>query len=299
MAHENETDRLGMEKIKLERLKVYGKIITVLISVGIGTFGVAYINHIIQKKRLEGQLKQEEMKYLGQFLDNALVDDHEKRLRFAEYFATLTISPELQNRWKEYRDGIRSTIKLLEEKKIELAKTEDKENRDKIATEVVQLQAQLGPLPEKSDVYLSSKKAERLLLDGDRRPKQYTENIFEVQKDGKVIYDQTTGLMWQQSGSENFVSYNEALNYITKLNQGSGFAGYNDWRLPTLKEAITLLKPKKMHNSIFIDPVFDNKQRWIWTSDLSSASSAWVVDFGVGSCGSSDFYLNLFVRAVR
>lgn len=80
----NEPDRLEMEKIKLERLKVYGKIITVLISVGIGTFGVTFINNVIQNKRLDGQLKQEEMKYLGQFLDNALVADGEKRLRFAE-----------------------------------------------------------------------------------------------------------------------------------------------------------------------------------------------------------------------
>ena len=49
------------------------------------------------------------------------------------------------------------------------------------------------------------------LIDSDFKPKQYTENKFEVQKDGKVIYDKATGLMWQQSGSEKYVNSVEAL----------------------------------------------------------------------------------------
>ncbi|MDQ1271380.1 MAG: hypothetical protein QG591_10, partial [Planctomycetota bacterium] len=48
------------------------------------------------------------------------------------------------------------------------------------------------------------------LMDSDYRPKQYTENKFEVQKDGKVIYDKATGLMWQQTGSEKYMKYDEA-----------------------------------------------------------------------------------------
>ncbi len=308
MANENKPDQLEMEKIKLERLKVYGKIITVLISVGIGTFGVSYINHIIQEKRLEGQLKQEEMKYLGEFLENALVDDYNKRLRFAEYFATLTISPDLQKKWENYRDGIIQNQKILEEKKVKLAeiiRPQAEEGKvdlewEELTAEIARLQAQAAPLPEKSDVYLSYERVQRFLLDENQKPRNYTENKFEVQKDGKVIYDKATGLIWQQSGSEKKMEYNEAHNYIRQLNQ-KGFAGYSDWRLPTLKEAMTLLKPAKTNNNLFIDPVFDNKQWHIWTSDLSSAlSSAWFVDFITGCCLSSlVFDYDFFVRAVR
>jgi uncharacterized protein DUF1566 len=127
--------------------------------------------------------------------------------------------------------------------------------------------------------------------------KNYTKNEFEAQKDGKVIYDKATGLMWQQSGSEK-VTYEEARNYIRKLNQ-DGFAGYKDWRLPTLEEAPTLLKPEKTENNLYIDPLFDNKQKCIWTSYLSSASGAWVVDFNRGICYYYSDINNAYVRAVR
>ena len=72
------------------------------------------------------------MKYLGDFIELALIDDHTKRLRFAEYFTQLTISGELQKKWEDYRDGIRDTIKLLEEKKVEWAKAKDEEEKRKI-----------------------------------------------------------------------------------------------------------------------------------------------------------------------
>ena len=63
------------------------------------------------------------------------------------------------------------------------------------------------------------------------------------------------------------MKYDEATNYISQLNK-ERFAGYNDWRLPTLEEAITLLKPTKTNNGMFIDPLFEDKINWIWTSGL-------------------------------
>jgi hypothetical protein len=52
-----------------------------------------------------------------------------------------------------------------------------------------------------------------------------------------VVVDTLTGLMWQQSGSKKVKSYKEAKEYIKKLNKKQ-FAGYNNWRLPTLEEAV-------------------------------------------------------------
>ena len=154
-------------------------------------------------------------------------------------------------------------------------------------------------LNECVNVRLSLGKKSKFLSDKGL-PKQYTENRFELQKDGKVIYDKATGLMWQQSGSEKYMIYDEALNYIRQLNQ-EGFAGYNDWRLPTLREAITLLKPEKpKKHYLFFDLLFDDKQKWLWTFTFSRDShyDVWIVDFIHGDCRTVQSS-GAYVRAVR
>ena len=45
MNHSEENFSIEKERIKLERLKLYGKILTVFISIGLGTFAVAFINY--------------------------------------------------------------------------------------------------------------------------------------------------------------------------------------------------------------------------------------------------------------
>ena len=120
---------------------------------------------------------------------------------------------------------------------------------------------------------------------------------YEIRADGKVIYDHATGLMWQQSGSDDKKPYEDTKSYIKALNRQS-FAGYSDWRLPTLEEAMSLMEPKKNRAKLYIDPKFDKTQDWIWTSDLFDASGAWVVTFGSGDCNYGGFY-GYYVRAVR
>ena len=125
-------------------------------------------------------------------------------------------------------------------------------------------------------------------------------NDFVVQNDGEVVYDRASSLMWQQLGSNEPLDFAHANAYVGQLNR-EGFAGYHDWRLPTLEEAMSLTEPTKMNGGFHIDPKFDTKQRSIWTSDNTpSASRAWVVNFDLGYC----YYfvlsnLDTFVRAVR
>jgi hypothetical protein len=104
-------------------------------------------------------------------------------------------------------------------------------------------------------------------------------HLYEVRviEGDKVVVDHATGLMWQQSGSPYYMTYAEAEKYIRDLNN-QRFLGYNDWRLPTLEEAMSLMEPKK-HGDLYIDPQFDKTQRWIWTGDKESAGLAWVVGF--------------------
>lgn len=90
--------------------------------------------------------------------------------------------------------------------------------------------------------------------------------------------------------------YSDAQEYIKELNRQE-FAGYSDWRLPTLEEAMSLMEREKK-NGLYIDPVFERKQEWIWTADKESASRAWVVSFDYGYCTHIDLY-DRYVRAVR
>ncbi len=113
----------------------------------------------------------------------------------------------------------------------------------------------------------------------------------------KIVLDKITSLMWQKSGSPNYLVYSDAENYIRELNNKS-FAGFTDWRLPTLEEAMSLMEAL-MHRDLYIDTKFDRVQSRIWTSDKASYGSAWVVDFDNGLCilGRVDGYF--YVRAVR
>lgn len=126
-------------------------------------------------------------------------------------------------------------------------------------------------------------------------------NSFSVQNisGSRVVVDEATRLMWQQSGSSNPMNYEGTAVWIENLNK-SKFAGYQDWRLPTLKEAMSLLESEK--KELYIDTVFSDEQKIIWTSDfIKGQSCIWVVSFSLGGCRSS-YSLELgyyYTRAVR
>jgi len=100
--------------------------------------------------------------------------------------------------------------------------------------------------------------------------------------------------MWQKSGSANYMPYKEALTYIEQL-----FAGYNDWRLPTIPELMSLLEPEKQSNNLYINPIFDAKQTSCWSAAQESANSVWYVLFGLGIVNQCDLDYLYCVRAVR
>jgi len=115
----------------------------------------------------------------------------------------------------------------------------------------------------------------------------------------KVIFDPGTGLIWQNGGSSNSMWYEESEEWIKELNR-RGYAGYNDWRLPTLEEGMSLMRTENTNDGLYVDPLFDKQQLGIWTSDIAeNAYRAWVVFFNYGSCHINFFDFNNFVRAVR
>lgn len=105
---------------------------------------------------------------------------------------------------------------------------------------------------------------------------------------GGVVIDHTTGLIWHQSGSDEEMDWPKAKQWVKDLND-KGYAGYSDWRLPTVEEAISLLEPNINANSLYIDPAFDAKQTGIWTGDENDSADyldgAWSVRFSGGYGG--------------
>ncbi|MEE9390672.1 MAG: DUF1566 domain-containing protein, partial [Candidatus Aminicenantaceae bacterium] len=127
-------------------------------------------------------------------------------------------------------------------------------------------------------------------------------NEYEVKtiRGDKVVLDHATGLMWHPSGLEKYLTYDKANKWIDELNR-RGYAGYSDWRLPTLEEGASLIERSEMNGELYIDREFSAKQLYIWTGDMLSDSSgrAWVVNFFYGSV--VRVYVDYFgcVRPVR
>ena len=71
---------------------------------------------------------------------------------------------------------------------------------------------------------------------------QYAGNqpSYTTSGDGLTVYDNNTGLTWQQGLVDSKMTFSEAQAYVTTLNNQS-FGGYSDWRLPSIKELYSLI----------------------------------------------------------
>jgi len=97
------------------------------------------------------------------------------------------------------------------------------------------------------------------------------DNDFKLIKDDKVVIDLATGLMWHQSGSENEIIWkDEVEKWLSEINNKK-YAGFNNWRLPTIEESLSLLESNNK-NGLFVDQIFDIKQSRIWTADRNGNS---------------------------
>jgi len=113
-----------------------------------------------------------------------------------------------------------------------------------------------------------------------------------------VITDKATNLMWHQSGSQKNMNWSKAKEWVLELNK-KGYAGYSDWRLPTLEEGASLLTKKKKFFGLYIDEVFHKKQKWIWTGDSFGSGRACTVYFVFGSVYWDNVVNFNYVRPVR
>jgi hypothetical protein len=123
---------------------------------------------------------------------------------------------------------------------------------------------------------------------------------YEVQKvDGEgVLIDRNTGLMWQQVGPRRQSPLADAVLDIASLNQRA-FAGYRDWRLPTIEEAMSLLQSSK-ESGAHVAPILAPQDTPIlWTVDLAHEGSVWVIYLLDGTAAVESVEFNAWSRAVR
>jgi hypothetical protein len=148
----------------------------------------------------------------------------------------------------------------------------------------------IAEIPQENVDYDSNEKVE-----GDDIKNQFDSTTVNGDK---IIIDHATGLTWQHAGSDTEMTFKETKQFVNDLN-ARGFAGHNDWRLPALQEALSLMEARKNESGLYIDPIFDNKQRWIWTAGKDSASQVPLVNFLYGFSGSFHPDYTLYVRCVR
>ncbi len=126
-------------------------------------------------------------------------------------------------------------------------------------------------------------------------PNNYDQRTINGQA---FVLDKATGLLWFQSGSENYMKFAKADEWIKQLNQEK-FGGFSDWRLPTMEEAATLLEGKESQFNLYINAIFDHLIKYIWTCDKDDEGRIWALDFFGGDANPVDNYLKAYVRPVR
>ncbi len=95
-----------------------------------------------------------------------------------------------------------------------------------------------------------------------------------------IVVDQRTGLMWQRGGLD-ITSIRLMNKKIDDLNR-EGHLGYNDWRLPSVEEAMSLMESQVNDKDIHLNSNFSKEQPFIFTSAQRTPGGYWFVDYKHG-----------------
>ena len=158
-----------MDEKKLKLWLSFGKFFLSTFIIGLITVIVNYQiqNREVDLKNKEILLKDKEaefseMERLGEFVTHALSENIAVRRRFSQYFATVTRSPELRERWKEYALLVENEYRETESRKTELEELKIKlqnamksgesvsDELEKVKTELEKTKAELEVKPEKN-----------------------------------------------------------------------------------------------------------------------------------------------------
>ncbi len=152
-------------------------------------------------------------------------------------------------------------------------------HKDEPAPDIQQIQ-----LPDEPSE-ISEEEAEQLVkqfnfYDCDRNTAGSFTNYLVDNGDGLTVSDLATGLMWQREGFD-IMSHRMLCKDIDQLNKEE-FAGFSDWRLPTMAEALSLLEPEKNERDQHIASCFSSQQPFIFVAAFRNPGGYWFVDFKQG-----------------
>ena len=110
-----------------------------------------------------------------------------------------------------------------------------------------------------------------------------------------TITDRKTGLIWKQclegqsgsdcaSGGVETFTWQQALQRAQTVNSSGGFAGFSDWRLPTIKELISLVEHQCVGPAINLTRFPHASSDGLWSSSAVAGVTdyAWYVYFSNG-----------------
>ena len=113
---------------------------------------------------------------------------------------------------------------------------------------------------------------------------------FTVHDDGTVS-DTVGGLAWKRclqgkSGPDCAAGAAAEFRWVEALNEARGetFAGYDDWRLPTVEELCSIVAAGRGDPAIdaSVFPNANGAEAWTASASLDFATDAWAVHFGSG-----------------
>ncbi len=207
----------------------------------------------------------------GAFLTRAVEKDPEKRFSSARVMCDALC--ELEVKWRDRKELVCRLYSHPEESSEEMT------------------------IVRKDPVKIRAGEARKIFnVDDQWRPNIHIKNDFSDHGDGTVS-DRATGLLWQKGGGDYHMNWEQAKEYIENLNN-QRFGGRSGWRLPTVNELLTLLKPKEEVGDYCGVPAFDEEKRWLWSADLRSYIAAWYVSMDMGFVAWQDFSCLYYVRAV-
>lgn len=125
--------------------------------------------------------------------------------------------------------------------------------------------------------------AAKNIFDAERNPGGNFQHQYEIKNVAglRLIFDRATNLAWTRQ--QNLVKMNlkKSMEWIASLNNVE-YGGSKNWRLPTVEEAAALLKKNTDDEKMFLDTIFGEDVKVIWTGDGFMESESWVVDFQNG-----------------
>lgn len=117
--------------------------------------------------------------------------------------------------------------------------------------------------------------------DSQLNPGGSAESYLVDNGDNATVTDLVNGVTWQLGGCD-LTSIKKVRSYIDGLNR-ENFAGHDDWRLPTLEEALSLMKPEKNGKGVHLHQAFSSEQPFIFVADERRPGGYWFVDYKQGA----------------